>query len=164
MPATPLPKATRFFQPETSKCWFLPAIASASLAYTLAERDAGTDLTGEIADLAGWSVSTAMINTPDMATKFVGQIGGRINADASSITFYGDKAGLNDIRDVLPRGTTGYVVWADGGDVAGQPSDVFPIEVTSVSKIRSAGDQAFQITISFAITRQPGEDVAIPAA
>ena len=163
MPATPLASSVRFFQPEVSKCYFVPTIASASLVYTLAERDAGTDLSDEIADISGWNVTSGTIDTPDLGSRFTGQIGGRTSVDASSITFYGDKAG-EDVRTVLPRGTTGYIVWADGGDVTAQPSDVFPVEVTSVGKLRSVGDQAFQLTVQFAVTREPAEDVAIPAA
>ena len=158
-----LNKATRYFQPETSKVYFLPTIASATYAATRAEITAGTDVTGEVADLSGWQVRANMIPTPDMGTKFVPQIGGRTAAEQSSITFYADKTN-NDVRTVMPRGQAGYIVFMDAGDVPTTGKmDVFPIEVTAVGKARSTGDQAFQITIDFAITKAPGENVAIPA-
>lgn len=158
-----LNKSTRFFQPEVSKVLFLPTIASAVLAATRAEITAGTDVSGEIADLSGWQVRGNMIPCPDLGTKFVPQIGGRTQAEQSSITFYADKT-ANDVRTVMPRGQVGYVVFMDGGDVATTGKmDVFPVEVTAVGKARSTGEQAFQITVDFAITKAPAENVAIPA-
>jgi hypothetical protein len=159
---TALPTTERFFAPEISKAFFATALADPE-AYTRAEVDASTDLTDEIADLAGWNVTSAMIATPDLGSRFNKQIGGRTSADASTITFYASRNG-DDVRKVLPRGTRGYVIFMDGGDVPAQPSDVFHVEVTSVGKVRTVGDSAFQITISFAILNAPAEDVAIPAA
>lgn len=155
-----LPATTRFFAPEISKCYYLPAVAGAEP--TRAEITSGTDLTDEIAALSGWTVTSAMINTPDLGHRFVSQIGGRTNAEQSSITFYADLDG-DDVRAVLPRGTVGYILWADQGDTTGALADLFRIEVVSVGKVRSVGDQAFQITITFAITRVPVEDLALPA-
>ena len=157
---TKLPATTRFFAPEISKCYYLPAVAGAEP--TRAEITAGTDLTDEIGGLSGWTVTSAMINAPDLGHRFVSQIGGRTNAEQSSITFYADKGG-DDVRKVLPRGTLGYILWADGGDEEGLPADLFCIEVVSVGKMRSVSDQAFQVTITFAITRVPVEDLALPA-
>lgn len=161
MPATAIPTSSRFFQPETSVVLYVPTIADPA-GPTRVELDAGDDLTDEVADLAGWLVTSAMINTPDLGSKFVSQIGGRTSAEASSITFYADKTGV-DVRTILPRGTVGFVVFMDGGDVTGSKMDVFQIEVTSVGKVRSVGDSAHQLTINFAITSEPSEDVAIPA-
>jgi hypothetical protein len=163
MPATPLPVSERFFQPEITKVWFVPTIADKDLKPTRAEIDAGTELSSEIADFSGWSVTSNMIGTPDLGSRFTGQITGRTSADDSSITFYGDQGG-DDVRKVLPRATKGNILIADGGDEDGNVADVFPIEVASVGKLRSAGDQAFQLTIAFAIKRQPAEDVELPAA
>ena len=41
--------------------------------------------------------------------------------------------------------------------------DVYPVEVAAGGKARSTGDQALQVTIDYAITGPPAEDVAIPA-
>jgi hypothetical protein len=102
-----------------------------------------------------------MINTPDWGSRFISQIAGRTSAEGSSITFYASKDG-HDIREVLVRGDRAYVIFADGGDVAGQPCDIFAIEVTAVGKVRS-GENAQTITVQFAITRVPAENVALPA-
>lgn len=157
-----LPATDRFFQPEISRVWFALTLADPA---NLARPDiaAATDLTDEIADLAGWNVTSNQINTPDLGHRFVSSITGRTSSDASSLTFYADIAG-DDVRKVLPRGTKGFLIFADGGDVEDQPCDIFPVEVASVGKVRSTGDQAFQLTIGFAIKKPPFEDVPLPAA
>jgi hypothetical protein len=160
--ATPLPTSTRFFAPEISKVLFLPTIAAANLAATRAELTAGTDLTGEIADLSGFTVASGTIDTPDLGSRFTKQIGGRTSVEASSLTLYSDRKGV-DVREVLPRDTTGFLVFMDGGDVPADPMDVFPVTVTSLGKVRSTGDQAGQLTVSFSVTGIPGEDLPIPA-
>lgn len=161
MAATPLPASTRFFQPEISKYVFVPAIAAGTLIPTSAEITAGDDLSDEIADINGWMVESNQIDTPDMGSRFVSQIGGRTTAPSSSITFYGD-LDADDVRTVLPRDTAGFMVIADGGLATGKKADVFPCKVSSVGKVRSVGDQAFQITVTFAITDEPAEDITLP--
>lgn len=162
--ATAMPTSTRFFQPGISEYVFLPTIAAAltTLVPTRGEITAGDDLSAEIADVSGWNVQSNQIDTPDMGTRFVSQIGGRTTAPSSSITFYGDREGV-DVRTILPRDTEGFMFIADGGDVTGSKADVFPVIVTSVGKVRTTGDQAHQVTITFAITGEPAEDVTIPA-
>lgn len=156
-----LPASERFFAPEISKVYLIPAVASET-AVTRAEITAGTDLTGEIADVSGWSVTGQMINTPDWGSRFISQISGRTSAENSSITFYADKAGV-DIRTVLSRGDRTHILFCDGGDVTSYKADLFAVEVTSVGKVRTGSDGALQITISFAITRVPTEDLTLPA-
>lgn len=162
MAPTPLPVAERFFAPEISKVYWVPTIADIN-APTRAELDAGTDLTGEIADIAGFIATSGLINTPDYASRFVSQIGGRLTVDQSSITFYASRTG-EDIRTILARGERGNLVFCDQGDEEDLPADVFPVQVTSMGKVRTTADQAHQITAGFAPTRPPAEDVPLPAA
>ena len=70
MPATPTNPTTRFFQPEVSKVYFLPAIAATNLTPLRAEVNAGLDLSAEIAALSGWTVTSGQIETPDLGTRF----------------------------------------------------------------------------------------------
>lgn len=161
MVTTKLPATERFFQPEISKVYFALAIANIR-AVTRPELDAATDLTDEIADLSGWNITSGQINTPDLGNRFVSSITGRTQTDASSLTVYASLDG-DDARTVLPRGTKGFLIFADGGDVEDYPCDIFPVEVSSVGKIRSTGDQGFQLTIGFAIKKPPAEDVPLPA-
>ena len=161
--ATAIPQSTRFFQPGISEYVFIPTIASTSLVPTRAEITAGDNLTGEIADVSGWNVQSNQIDTPDMGTRFVSQIGGRTTAPSSSLTFYGSDDSV-DVRTVLPRDTTGFMMIADGGDNGiTSKADIFPVIVTSLGKVRGAGDNAHQLTATFAITAEPAEDVTLPA-
>lgn len=161
MPPTKTKATTRFFQPEISKVYYLPAIVAGTMIPTRVEINAGKDLTDEVADLSGWTISSGMIDTPDLGSRFTSQIGGRTSAESSSITFYASKDG-DDVRVDLPRGLRGYIMFCDGGDTVGYKADIFPVEVTSVGKVRSTGEAAFQITTAFAITRKPAEDVTLP--
>jgi hypothetical protein len=156
-----LATSERFFAPEISVVRFALEIANI-LDVQRDELDAATILTDEIADMAGWTVASGTIDTPDFGKRFVRQIGGRINVEASSLTFYADREGV-DVRDVLPRDTVGFMIWQDGGDVPGQPMDVFPCRVDALGKVRSVSDQASQLTGNFSITQVPAEDVEIPA-
>ncbi len=163
MPATPLPQTVRYTNFDLTKILFLPAVSSAALTPTRAEINAGTDLTPEIADMSGWSVTSGEIDAPDLGSDFTSKTPGRTSADDSSLTFYADKTG-NDVRNVLSRGVTGFIAIMDGGDVDGQDMDVFPVRVRSAAKTRSVGEENAKIQVAFSITRKPAIDVAIPAA
>lgn len=160
---TPVPVSERYFAVEISKAYFLPAIADAATGIpTRAEITAGTDLTDEIADLSGWQQTSGSIAIPDFGHRFVGSIPGRKSVADSTITFHADLAGV-DIRSVLAEDQTGFVVFADGGDVPTYLADAFPVRVSAVGKVRSTGDSGFQIVISFTITKLPAVDFALPA-
>lgn len=153
---------TRFFAPGTTEIRFVPTIANPA-APTFAELDAGTDLTRDIADISGWMTSSAFLETPDLATRFVSKIPGRINAEDSSITFYADEdRGAGDMREILPRDTDGYIVIADGG-FASLIGDVFQVTVGSNSMQRSVSDPG-KLMVSFAIRSEPSEGVTLPAS
>lgn len=161
MPTPQIVASTRYFDVGTTKVYYLPAVANIA-SPTRAEMNAGTDLSREIAEIDGWSVSSNQIQVPDFATRFTAQIAGRIEAADSSLTFY-TSVNSTDVRSLLPRDTAGFVMWLDGGDVAGRKADVYPVTVTSVSKMRSAGSEAARIQIGFSITREPAENVTVPA-
>jgi len=161
MGATPLATTERFFAPEISKVYYALTLADYT-APVRPELDAATDFTDEMASVTGWSVDGRMLDTPDWGRRFVSQISGRTSAGESSITFYADKAGV-DVRAVLARGDVGNVIFCDGGDVTGYLADVFKTEVTSVGKVRTGTDGALVITVKFAITKAPAENVVLPA-
>jgi hypothetical protein len=162
MPTPLIAVETRFFNPEVTVVYWLPSCAVVS-APTRAEMNAGTNITKPIADLSGWMTASEMIDVPDMGSRFVGKIPGRISADNSSLTFYLDKLGVSDARTVMPRDATGFMLWLDGGDVAGRKMDNYPCTVASHGKIRSTGNDAARITIQYAITAVPSENITIPA-
>lgn len=161
MVATPITPASRFFRPGVTKCYWVVSISNIE-APTRLELNAGLNLSKDIADIAGWMVSGQKIDTPDLDSRFVGNIPGLTNAGESGITFYQGETGL-DVRSAMPRDASGNIVWLDGGDVAGRKMDVFPVRVLSVGKQRSMGAEAARLVIQYAVTSEPAEDVTIPA-
>lgn len=161
MPAPVIVASTRYFDPETTKVYFVASIANKN-APTRGELNAGVDLSPEIADLSGWVVAGEQIPTPDLGVLFTANIPGRTAADDSSLTLYADKEGV-DVRATLPRGTNGYIVWLDGGDITANKMDVYPIRVRSVGKMRNLSNEAAKIQVQFSITSVPAENVAVPA-
>lgn len=159
---TVLAPSDRFFAPEISKVYIALAVAATTFIPTRAEIDAATEVSGEIADLSGWLQTSGSIATPDFGHRFIGSIPGRKSIADSSITFYADRAGV-DVRSLLSEGDDVFVIFADGGDVVAYLADCFPARVASVGKVRTTGDSAHQLTITFTITRPAAVDFALPA-
>jgi len=162
MAASNITASTRYINPETTKIYFCTSISSKT-APTRAELNAGTNLVGENSASEGWNIAAGQVPTPDMGNLFTGSIPGRLTAEDSSLTMYASLNGV-DARTLMARGTNGFIVWLDGGDVAGYLMDVFPVRVASLGKTRSVeGEEAASITIMFSITSAPAENVTIPA-
>lgn len=154
--------AVRYFRPGTTKIYWVRTIATYTTP-TRSEINAGTELANEVAEINGFTVTSESVDTPDLGSRFVSKIPGRITSEDSSLNFYASSTGFNDARSVLPRDTTGFVVFMDGGDVSTTGRmDVFPATVASHGKLRGIEDPAMT-QASFTVTRVPAEDVVIPA-
>lgn len=163
MVATPVAAVNRYINPGVTRIVFATSIANIS-GPTRAEINAGQDVSRWVAASEGWAVNSEQVDTPNMAETFTSKIGGKTSAEDSSLTCYADIAGV-DARDLWPRGTTGFILWMDGGDVAGRDMDVYPVLVISQPKQRDPeGGSAARIMIQFSITAQPAENVTVPAA
>ncbi|MEH0552586.1 phage tail tube protein [Streptomyces sp. B21-101] len=160
MAATPISASSRYIPPGTRQYYFVPTIASLA-SPTRVELDAGTDLTGEVADVSGFQTTSESTDTPDLGSRFVSKIPGRISADDSSITMYASEDS-QDVRQLLPRDTAGYIVQFPEGDVSGKTMDVFPVKVASAPKMTDVEDPA-KIEVQFTITAEPAENVTVPA-
>jgi len=159
MPATPLNQATRYSALSGLQIVYVPTVADVNNPLR-SEINAGTDLTGEVMEWEGFTTTSETIETPDL-TSFVAKIPGRVTAEDSSLTVYAD-ADEDDVRDILPRGTRGFLLWMDQGDTPGKKMDVYPIEVTSLTKVRSMED-ATVLRVDVSMTQVPVNDVEIPA-
>ncbi|MCQ9178950.1 hypothetical protein KMT30_07870 [Streptomyces sp. IBSBF 2953] len=160
MVATPISASSRYIPPGTRQYYFVPAIASLA-SPSRPELDAGTDLTGEVADVSGFQTTSESTDTPDLGSRFVPKIPGRISADDSSITMYASDDS-QDVRQLLPRDTAGFIVQFPEGDIAGRTMDVFPVKVASAPKMTDIEDPA-KIEVQFTITGEPEENVTVPA-
>lgn len=155
-----LAQIQRFFQPGITVVRWCTLIANID-APTRAELTAGTILTRHVRAQEGFATNSGQIETPDMGSRFVGKIGGLINAEDSSMTFYAARDGI-DVRTVFTRDVAGFMVLQYGGDVEDNPMDVFPATVTSLPK-QSSMEAAFGIMVQFSVTSEPAEDVPTPA-
>lgn len=163
MPTPAIVASTRYTDKAVTKCYWIPTIAATSLVPTRVEMNAGTDLSPQLADWSGWTLSANQIETPDLATSFTSKIPGSLTSEDSSLTLYASKNGV-DARSLMPRGQAGNLMFCDGGDITANKADVFPVTVTSVGKIRSlGGEEAAKLLIGYSITAQPAENVTIPA-
>lgn len=162
MAAPEITASTRYTSRGSTKVYWVATISDYT-SPTRNELNAGTDLSPQVADLSGWSVSSDQIDTPDMATRFTAKIAGGISAEDSSLTMYASKNGV-DARALMPQDATGHIVWLDGGDTAAYKMDVWKVSVASVSKQRSAdGSDADTLVFSFSPTDVPATNVAVPA-
>lgn len=162
MAATPIAAVERFWPTGTSEWLWVPTMADYENPTRL-EINAGTALRREMSASEGWNTSGEDIETPDGESRFVGSIPGKITAEESNFTMYADPTG-QDARQLMPRGTAGFVVRMPGGDVAGRLMDVYPVRVKTVSKQMNVGeDEAGSLQFQFSISREPAEDLVIPA-
>lgn len=160
MPASAIAAATRYFQPGVTKVVLIPSIATFASGPLRAEIDAGTDVSRDIAAISGWSIASERVDTPDLGTRFVSNVQGRLRAADSGLTFYASLDGA-DIRDELELDQALYVAFMDGGDVAARLMDVFQVTVSGMPKMRDLED-APRIDVTFNI-RAYVENLAIPA-
>lgn len=162
MPTPAAAAITKYTSIGLTKIYYLPSVSAANLTPTRAEMNAGTDVSGQVADWTGWIVSGVQINTPDLSSVFESSIAGRVSAAKSSITFYASQTGV-DIGSLLPRTTTGFIQWLDGGDISGNQCEVYPITVMACGIDRdNKMTLADRVMVDFAITRQPGQNLIIP--
>ena len=162
MVATPITPITKFTSRGRSKTYWVEVIADKA-APTRAELDDGIDLTPQLMDASGWSVTSAQIETPNADTRYTETIPGVISAEESTITMYADTVGA-DARDIMPRDEVGFIVRLDGGDIEGNKCRVFPVTVSSVAVITSLnGGEADTLVFTYAITGEPAEGVDVPA-
>ncbi|MFE2578863.1 hypothetical protein [Streptomyces sp. NPDC059378] len=155
----------RFMRRGVTKIYFLKAIAGAGNVPVRPELsgDNATDLSGAIADIAGWSLANSPVDTPDLGSTLTTSIPGEDKADASTLTFYEDQV-AETIETLLSKGAEGFVVIMRKGDVPQSKSmDAFPVRVAGRAPAYSTGADPAKFTVTFAISGTPTLDAAIPA-
>ena len=160
MAPPPLNPTRRYYPTGTRKCYWVATTAN-YLSPSRTEINAGIDLSHEIESVTGFSLSAAMVNVPDMGSRFVSQIPGALESSKNNIVFYQDQTS-QDIRQILAIGVTGFILMLWDGDVGGQLMDVFPVQVASVAP-DPAVNKAGMLTVDFAPSSVPAIGVLIPA-
>ena len=159
MAAPPIGASTRYIPEGNTHFYWVIAMAN-YLSPTRAELNAGTDLSPEIAGTGTWGIISATLDAADLATLFTPQITGKVTVDTPTIDMY---ASINsvDVRTLLPRGTTGFVVKFPEGDVTGRTMDVYQAKVLQQSKPTVLTTPSV-IQLAWAITKIPAENVTVP--
>lgn len=160
MSATPITASDRYYRQGVSKVLWCPTLADYHTPTRL-EINAGINLSPEVSAVSGWEVTGNTEDTPALGSVFIGKVPSTTTAADSSLTFYADSTG-DDARGVLTRNQSGFIVWMWEGDVAGYFMDIFPSRVTSVPKQSDISSVA-ALMANFAVTREPAENVTIPA-
>lgn len=155
-----LPAAARYILCGTRRWYWLPAVADTT-APARAEINAGTDLSGQIADVTGFRVITGTTDVTAFGDPFI-MLVPLLPAvpDNNEIAFYAS-SDSNDVRTVLSRGTTGFLLHLPEGDVAGRKCEVWPATVAGMFFGQDMQGAAL-IYAQFTITSLPSQNVVIP--
>lgn len=164
MPPTNLARPAKHIFRGTGRIVWIPTIVAADFAPTLAEINAGTDITDSVGAADGWQTSTSFVETPDAGSIIKSKITGDVTLADSSMTFYAAKSGT-DIRTLLTPLLSGYMGLFYGGLTAGRLSDIYPCTVASVTVVGDlAGTNATMVKVDFALTNPPKQNFPVPAS
>lgn len=151
----------KFFRRGKTKLSFLPAVANKA-APTRPEITAGTPLSADVAEVAGFSLNNSPIPVPDLDTVFTKTIPGEDTTEDSMLTFY-DQDNSVVIRTALAKDTAGFIVYFPYGDVPTKRCEVWPVRSTGVNDEITAGNEAAKYNVKFAITDVPAQNAVVPA-
>lgn len=154
----------RFFRRGKTQFVFTQTVGSSGAAPTVGNVTGGTNLSGSINDVSGFTFANNPIDTPDMATPFTTKIPGSDQADASVLTMYRDSV-TNPLDTTLAKDTLGYVIIGDykilGTWATGDRVDVWPVQVASNAKQYSVGDDPALAQVTFTSTAPPVVNVTL---
>lgn len=151
-----------FYRGKT-QIYFLPGIASGTLAPTVAEVTAGVNISKDINDINGFVWKNDQIEVPDMSSRFTGKIAGPDKADDSSFVFY-HYSDANPLFVTMAKDVTGFIVfayWRVTAPVSGTKVDVWPVVVASAHKMPTVGDDPGRWTADLPIVQPPAIEVAV---
>lgn len=151
-----------------SRLWYVPTIASGTLAPTVAEIAAGQDLTPFLVrDGFDAPQSGTMIDASDVSSRRNKNIAGNIDAGQVTIKLYRDSVTADDDAwTTLPLDTAGYIVEREFGGstaavAAAQKVNVHKGIVVSRSP-QAYGDEARKFVVEWA-TESMAEGLAVLA-
>lgn len=161
MSPQPLAAVAPYIHPGSTVVYWVETVADTA-APTREELDAGRDLSRAVAAVVGWVVSRRLRTTQTFGHDFETQLPYSATVDNSVIVFRADETG-GDISKLLSDGDDGYVVMLYGGDVEGNPMDVWPVRVAALGRGIANDGSLAMIAVQFAITDDPALGVAVPA-
>lgn len=146
---------------------YVPSIADKT-APTTTEIDAGTDLSGFLLrDGLSTPLPGSTMDTADVSSDYSKTGRGSFGAEPISVTLHRDDA-ADTAWDTLPRATTGFLVVARqggsgaGGDLAaGDPVEVWDIDVISREPVDIADNQTQRFVATCAVPDTPELDAVV---
>ena len=156
----------RYIQKGVVQFWLVPTIASATLVPTTAEVNAGTRLDAQLAEINGFSYSTALLDAPNMKDRLTPKEPGEDQVADSSLLFYKIKGGTDTIHAAQPKDTVAYIVVFYAGIAGATPAaadvcDVWPIRIGSRAHQYNAGNELAKYLVVYGVTAAPGEAKAL---
>jgi hypothetical protein len=151
MVATPIALPSVYVPVSYRHINWLPAVANIATV-TRAEINAGTDLTGAIPvdGVKGFTVAADFAEAPTFAGGLTAKVSkNTLGAADSSLDFLMSLTSL-DVRQLLTRGLSGYILMLWEGDIAGRKMTPFQVTVASQSPAPDGGNPA-RITIQFSL-------------
>ena len=156
---------SRYFRRGKTRLWFLPTIAAGTGIPTTTEIIAGTELTGAINNIKGFSFVAELIDTPDMASPFTSRIPGADKVDDSNMMIYLDDS-ANPLRTLLAQDVSGYIVINDfktGVPAIADKVDVWKTRITGTAKQYDMASNPALWSPDFAILAPPALDCLVLA-
>lgn len=138
------------------RVFVLPTIASATLAPTVAEITAGTEITIDLPAPVNFAGTTNYIDTSDISDRQDKQQVGTISLADLSFEIYRDKTS-QVAYDALDNEADLYLVKFEGGNIAGASpaagdiADVAAITVGIKSDVSSPRNDSRRMTVPFAV-------------
>ncbi len=124
--------------------------------------NAGTDLTGQVAAISGFTLPRDVIDVTPLGSQFTVLVNSTIDvvSQINEIILFATSAS-NDARFLIPTGTVGFVVFLFEGDITSQFCEVWPANVNTFyfeQDMETPGEIHFQFTIM----ALPSQNVPIP--
>lgn len=160
MAAPKVTAVTPFIPRGTMRVVLLDA-APASTAPTRTEINDGVDLADEITGMEGFTFSTSYAEWPVLGKKKQIKLSASESLADSSLTFQRAKTGAGP-HTLFTTGSTVYLVFMYGGDVAASKCDVWTCEVGGINPMPSFGDEPMTTKVDFGVINVD-RDQAIPS-
>jgi hypothetical protein len=148
----------RFYRRGISKIYWKAGTDTAPPPATSVVASGSVDLTDDVAEIAGFAITSGLIPTPDLGSRFTKSIPGEDTTAESTLTFYDKDDATNPIRSALTRDAVGYIALLPYGNTVGKRAEVWVVKVTGVNDQWSAGNDPARYVVTFAILETPNQN------
>lgn len=129
MVATPLATLNPYIPLDVRKVYNVPAIANLA-APTRIELDAGTDLSPQLVEMTGFTVSGSTVDSQSLVGAAL-KLPGPKSVDDSSVTMRNSRTST-DARTILTQDLNTFIVVLPEGDTSGFKMNAFQVVVNAV--------------------------------